>query len=76
MKRIVITLTEEQQALIKLSAIAIDAEASKPIIAAIDEKESVEIAGNDLPGSKEEQSQLIIAIGMFAVNKIAQELGM
>lgn len=35
MKQIVVKLTEEQQALIKLSATAIDAKASKPIIEAM-----------------------------------------
>lgn len=74
MKRIVISLTEEQQALIKLSATAIDAKASKPAIEAMDATDSVEIDFNDLLESKEEIAQIVVAIGLMAIGKIAKDL--
>ena len=86
MKQIVVKLTEEQQALIKLSATAIDAKASKPIIEAMDAKaskpiieamdatDSVEIDFNELLESKEEQNQIVVAMGLMAIGKIANDL--
>lgn len=74
MKRIVISLTEEQQALIKLSATAIDAKASKSAIEAMDATDSVEIDFNDLLESKEEIAQIVVAIGLMAIGKIAKDL--
>lgn len=74
MKRIVISLTEEQQALIKLSATAIDAKASKSTIEAMDATDSVEIDFNDLLESKEEIAQIVVAIGLMAIGKIAKDL--
>jgi len=71
MKQIVVKLTEEQQALIKLSATAIDAKASKPIIEAMDATDSVEIDFNELLESKEEQNQIVVAM---AIGKIANDL--
>lgn len=57
MKQIVIKLTEEQQALIKLSATAIDAKASKPIIEAMDAMDSVEIDFNELLKAKKNRTK-------------------
>lgn len=77
MKQIVVTLTEEQQALIKLSATAIDAKASKPIIEAMDATDSVEINSNDFGEvleRTEEQNQMIVAIGLIAMGKIGKDL--
>lgn len=74
MKRIVISLTEEQQALIKLSATAIDAKASKSAIEAMDATDSVEIDFNDLLESKEEIAQIVVAIGLMAIGKMAKDL--
>lgn len=74
MKQIVITLTEEQQALIKLSATAIDAKASKPIIKAMDATDSVEIDFNNLLDTEEEQNQIVVAMGLIAIGKIAKDL--
>lgn len=74
MKQIVVTLTEEQQALIKLSDTAIDAKASKPIIEAMDATDSVEIDFNELLDSKEEQNQIVVAMGLIAIGKIAKDL--
>ena len=74
MERIIIKLTEEQQALIKLSATAIDAKASKSIIEAMDATDSVEIDFNELLDSKEEQNQIIVAMGLIAIGKIAKDL--
>lgn len=74
MKQIVVTLTEEQQALIKLSATAIDAKARKPIIEAMDATDSVEIDFNELLDSKEEQNQIVVAMGLIAIGKIAKDL--
>lgn len=74
MKRIVISLTEEQQALIKLSATAIDSKASKSAIEAMDATDSVEIDFNDLLESKEEIAQIVVAIGLMAIGKIAKDL--
>ena len=73
MKQIVVKLTEEQQALIKLSATAIDAKASKPIIEAMDATDSVEIDFNELL-DKEEQNQIVVAMGLMAIGKIANDL--
>lgn len=74
MKQIVVKLTEEQQALIKLSATAIDAKASNPIIEAMDATDSVEIDFNELLESKEEQNQIVVAMGLMAIGKIANDL--
>lgn len=77
MERIIIKLTEEQQALIKLSATAIDAKASKSIIEAMDATDSVEINSNDLGEvleRTEEQNQIIVAIGLIAMGKIDKDL--
>lgn len=74
MERIIIKLTEEQQALIKLSATAIDAKASKSIIEAMDATDSVEIDFNELLDSKEEQNQIVVAMGLIAIGKIAKDL--
>lgn len=74
MKQIVVTLTEEQQALIKLFATDIDAKASKPIIEAMDATDSVEIDFNELLDSKEEQNQIVVAMGLIAIGKIAKDL--
>lgn len=74
MKQIVVKLTEEQQALIKLSATAIDAKANKPIIEAMDATDSVEIDFNELLESKEEQNQIVVAMGLMAIGKIANDL--
>lgn len=74
MKQIVITLTEEQQALIKLSATAIDAKASKPIIKAMDATDSVEIDFNNFLDTEEEQNQIVVAMGLIAIGKIAKDL--
>lgn len=74
MKQIVVKLTEEQQALIKLSVTAIDAKASKPIIEAMDATDSVEIDFNELLESKEEQNQIVVAMGLMAIGKIANDL--
>lgn len=74
MKQIVVKLTEEQQALIKLSATAIDAKASKLIIEAMDATDSVEIDFNELLESKEEQNQIVVAMGLMAIGKIANDL--
>lgn len=74
MKQIVVKLTEEQQALIKLSATAIDTKASKPIIEAMDATDSVEIDFNELLESKEEQNQIVVAMGLMAIGKIANDL--
>ena len=74
MKQIVITLTEEQQALIKLSATAIDAKASKPIIKAMDATDSVEIDFNNLLDTEEEQNHIVVAMGLIAIGKIAKDL--
>lgn len=77
MKQIVVTLTEEQQALIKLSATAIDAKASKSIIEAMDATDSVEINSNDFGEvleRTEEQNQMIVAIGLIAMGKIGKDL--
>lgn len=74
MKQIVVKLTEEQQALIKLFATAIDAKASKPIIEAMDATDSVEIDFNELLESKEEQNQIVVAMGLMAIGKIANDL--
>lgn len=77
MKQIVVTLTEEQQALIKLSATAIDAKASKSIIEAMDATDSVEINSNDFGEvleRTEEQNQIIVAIGLIAMGKIGKDL--
>lgn len=57
MKQIVVKLTEEQQALIKLSATAIDAKASKPIIEAMDATDSVEIDFNELLKAKKNRTK-------------------
>lgn len=74
MERIIIKLTEEQQALIKLSATAIDAKASKSIIEAMDAIDSVEIDFNELLDSKEEQEPIVVAMGLIAIGKIAKDL--
>lgn len=77
MERIIIKLTEEQQALIKLSATAIDAKASKSIIEAMDATDSVEINSNDFGEvieRTEEQNQMIVAIGLIAIGKIGKDL--
>lgn len=74
MKQIIVKLTEEQQALIKLSATAIDAKASKPIIEVMDATDSVEIDFNELLESKEEQNQIVVAMGLMAIGKIANDL--
>lgn len=74
MKQIIVKLTEEQQALIKLSATAIDAKASKSIIEAMDATDSVEIDFNELLENKEEQNQIVVAMGLMAIGKIANDL--
>lgn len=74
MKQTVVKLTEEQQALIKLFATAIDAKANKPIIEAMDATDSVEIDFNELLESKEEQNQIVVAMSLMAIGKIANDL--
>lgn len=48
--------------------------ASKPIIEAMDATDSVEIDFNELLESKEEQNQIVVAMGLMAIGKIANDL--
>lgn len=78
MKKIIVTLTEEQEAIIKLTATAIDAKASKKIITAMDAMDSVELSMDTLARAasdkKEDVNAMIIGIGILAAGVIAQEM--
>lgn len=73
MKQIVIPITEEQQALIKLTATSLDAKAAAQINADLDATDSVEIDINMLEPDAD-PDMIIISLGLLAIGKIGQEL--
>lgn len=75
MKQLVIPLTEEQQALIKLTAMSLDAKAATQINAALDATDSVEIDIKMLEPD-EDPNLIIISLGLLAIGKIGQELNL
>ena len=75
MKQIVIPITEEQQALIKLTATSLDAKAAPQINAALDATDSVEIDINML-GPDADPNMIIISLGLLAIGKVGQELNL
>lgn len=74
-KQLVIPLTEEQQALIKLTATSLDAKAATQINAALDATDSVEIDINMLEPDAG-PNMIIISLGLLAIGKIGQELNL
>lgn len=70
-----IPLTEEQQALIKLTATSLDAKAATQINAALDATDSVEIDINMLEPDAD-PNMIIISLGLLAIGKIGQELNL
>lgn len=75
MKQLVILLTEEQQALIKLTATSLDAKAATRINAALDATDSVEIDIKMLEPDGD-PNMIIISLGLLAIGKIGQELNL
>lgn len=75
MKQLVIPLTEEQQALIKLTATSLDAKAATRINAALDATDSVEIDIKMLEPDGD-PNMIIISLGLLAIGKIGQELNL
>lgn len=75
MKQLVISLTEEQQALIKLTATSLDAKAATRINAALDATDSVEIDIKMLEPDGD-PNMIIISLGLLAIGKIGQELNL
>jgi len=69
MKQLIIPLSEEQQALIKLTVSSIDAKAAKPVCEALDAVDSVEIDLNEL-----EPNQIVIALGLLAISQVGKML--
>lgn len=76
MKQLVIPLTEEQQALIKLTATSLDAKAATQINAALDATDSVEIDIKMLGEPDGDPNMIIISLGLLAIGKIGQELNL
>lgn len=75
MKQLVIPLTEEQQALTKLTATSLDAKAATRINAALDATDSVEIDIKMLEPDGD-PNMVIISLGLLAIGKIGQELNL
>ena len=75
MKQLVIPLTEEQQAFIKLTATSLDAKAATRINAALDATDSVEIDIKMLEPDGD-PNMIIISLGLLAIGKIGQELNL
>lgn len=75
MKQLVIPLTEEQQALIKLTATSLDAKAATQINAALDATDSVEIDIKMLEPDGD-PNMIISSLGLLAIGKIGQELNL
>ena len=75
MKQLVIPLTEEQHALIKLTATSLDAKAATRINAALDATDSVEIDIKMLEPDGD-PNMVIISLGLLAIGKIGQELNL
>ena len=75
MKQLAIPLTEEQQALIKLTATSLDAKAATRINAALDATDSVEIDIKMLEPDGD-PNMIIISLGLLAIGKIGQELNL
>ena len=69
MKQLIIPLSEEQQALIKLTVSSIDAKAAKPVCEALDAVDSVEIDLNEL-----DPNQIVIALGLLAISQVGKML--
>lgn len=78
MRQIVITLTEEQEAIIKLAATAVDAKEAKKIIAAMDATDSVELDMATLAKAASDKEDdinaMIIGIGILASSVIAKKI--
>lgn len=78
MRQIVITLTEEQEAIIKLAATAVDAKEAKKIIAAMDATDSVELDMATLAKAASDKEDdinaMIIGIGILASGVIAKKI--
>ena len=75
MKQIIIPLTEEQQSLIKLTASALDHKIASYINPILDEQESVEIDIRQLEPDGD-SNQILIAIGLLVIDKIAKDLNL
>lgn len=75
MKQLVIPLTEEQQALIKLTATSLDTKAATRINAALDATDSVEI-DIKMPEPDGDPNMIIISLGLLAIGKTGQELNL
>ena len=73
MKQLIIPLSEEQQALIKLTVSSIDAKAAKPICEALDAVDSVKIDLNELE-SDGDPNQIVIALGLLAIGQVGKML--
>lgn len=76
MKQLVIPLTEEQQALIKLTATSLDAKAATRINAALDATDSVEIDIKMLEPDGDPNMIIVFFLGLLAIGKIGQELNL
>lgn len=75
MQKIVIKLTDEQLALVKLTASAIDAKTANKVIAAMDERESVEVDLGLLEPDGD-VNQMAIALGLLAFGTVGKELNL
>ena len=72
MKQLVIPLTEEQQALIKLTATSLDAKAATRINAALDATDSVEI-DIKMREPDGDPNMIILSLGLLASAKLRRE---